>query len=271
MTNADMTEKTVVVTGGATGIGFGLAKATGALGAKVIIAEPDPERLRRATEALERLGIESAGYPCDVTDLEQVEALADFAWATFDRVDLVVNNAGVGLPAVPVAETSMADLRNVFEVNFFGVWHGCRVFAPRLIEQGTPAAIYNTGSENSLFNAVPNLAGYVASKHAVLGLTDSLREQVPEYITIGVIIPGLVASELTRRVADLAMDTDEYARRVVEQILQKQFYVVTHAYNIEHVDRRHKEISEAYAKYAPRYEGDDEHDVRTLLRKLADN
>ncbi|MEM1435145.1 MAG: SDR family NAD(P)-dependent oxidoreductase [Pseudomonadota bacterium] len=264
----DLDNRNVVITGGATGIGYALAKALGLRGCRVLLAEPDETRLATAVEALRALSIDAAYERCDVTNLEQVERLADRAWETFGRVDMVFNNAGIGIGQRPIIDTSMDDLHAVFNVNFFGVWHGCRVFARRLTEQGTPAGIYNTGSENSLFNAVPNNAAYLATKHAVLGLTDNLREQMPDFIHVGLIIPGFVKSGLTARVADLAMDTDRFAAVVLEQIGDGQFYIVSHAYNMAHIQSRYDEIARAYERYAPRYEGDEEFDVRHLLSSM---
>ena len=264
----DLDNRHVVITGGATGIGFALAKGLGTRGCKILIAEPSENRLTAAVEKLAELGVDAAYKVCDVTDLGQVEHLADHAWDTFGRVDVVFNNAGISVPQVPVVDTSMDALHAVFDVNFFGVWHGCRVFGRRFIEQGTTAGIYNTGSENSLFNAVPNNAGYLAAKHAVLGLTDNLREQMPDFIHVGIIIPGFVKSEMTARVGDLAMDTDRFASIVLKQIGDGRFYIVSHAYNMVRIQERYDEIARAYATYAPRYEGDEEFDVRHLLSTL---
>ena len=264
----DLKQRNAVITGGASGIGLALAKALGAHGGRVLIAEPDEQRLQSAVSTLQEAHVEASYALCDVTDLAQVEALADTAWAQFGRVDMVFNNAGIGVSQTPIVDTDIKDLHAVFDVNFFGVWHGCRVFGKRLIEQGTPAGIYNTGSENSLFNAVPNNAAYLATKHAVLGLTDNLREQMPSFIHVGLIIPGFVKSGLTAQVADLAMDTDQFAGMVLEQIADGAFYIVSHAFNMEHIRERYAEIEAAYERYAPRYPGDEEYDVRTLLAKL---
>ncbi len=265
----DLNNRNVVITGGATGIGFALAKGLGATGCKVMIAEPDEERLRKAVDELRATGMQAEYQICDVTRLEQVEQLADRAWEVFGSVDMVFNNAGIGIGQKPIIDTSMDDLHAVFDVNFFGVWHCCRVFARRLVEQGTPAGIYNTGSENSLFNAVPNNAAYLATKHAVLGMTDNLREQMPDYIHVGLIIPGFVKSGLTEAVGHLAMDTDKFAGIVLQQIGDGRFYIVSHAYNMAHIEERYAEMREAFATYAPRYEGDEEYDVRHLLATLA--
>jgi NAD(P)-dependent dehydrogenase (short-subunit alcohol dehydrogenase family) len=265
----DFSKKSVVITGGATGIGFGLAKKLGSEGAKIIIAEPREEKLKESVAELASQGVDAQYFVCDVTDFAQVEALADFTWETHGSVDAVFNNAGVGGGNKPIIESNIEDLRAVFEVNFFGVWNGCKVFGQRFVEQGTPAVIVNTGSENSLFNAVPNIAGYQATKHAVLALTDALREQMPDFIQVSLIIPGFVASDMTKGIANMAMDADTFAGKVVEQVKGGQFYIVTHPFNIEHIEKRYGEITEAFEKYAPRYEGDEEHDVRTLLAKMS--
>ena len=261
-------DRNVVITGGGSGIGFALARNLGGRGCRVMIAEPDEPKLGEAVESLRSQGVDAVGQRCDVTDLEQVEALAEQAWATFDRVDMVFNNAGIGIGQKPIVDTSIEELKAVFDVNFFGVWYGCRVFGRRLVEQGTPAGIYNTGSENSLFNAVPNNAAYLATKHAVLGMTDNLREQMPDFIHVGLIIPGFVSSGLTERVAHLAMNADEFAAIVLKQIADGRFYIVSHAYNMVHIDARYEEIRAAYETYAPRHDGDEAYDVRWLIGQM---
>jgi NAD(P)-dependent dehydrogenase (short-subunit alcohol dehydrogenase family) len=266
----DLNGKTAVITGGATGIGFGLAKRLGNLGARVIIAEPREEKLESSVAELTSQGIDAKYFVCDVRELSQVEALADFAWDANRQVDLLFNNAGVSGGNKPIIDSSLDDLRAVFDVNFFGVWNGCKVFGRRFVDQGTQAGIYNTGSENSLFNAVPNIAAYQATKHAVHALTDALREQMPEFVGVGLIIPGFVASDMTRGMADLAMDADTFAEKVIEQVQAGQFYIVSHAYNMVHIDQRHEEIKEAYGQYAPRHDGDDAQDVRSIIRRMSE-
>src|SRR5262249_41298922 len=129
-----------------------------------------------------------------------------------------------------------------------------------------PAAIYNVGSENSFFNAIPEGAGYVASKHAVLAMTVALREEAPDNVKVGLICPGLVRSELARETQE-GMDTDVYAELVMKQILAGEVYIVSHAFNFVRISARWQEIETAFKTYAPRYKGDDEFDVRTLGAK----
>ncbi|MBT3017894.1 MAG: SDR family oxidoreductase [Candidatus Thiodiazotropha sp. (ex Clathrolucina costata)] len=265
----DFKDKVVVITGGATGIGFAFAKAFGAGGAKIVIGALHENRLQEAIDKLAELGIEAKYTICDVTQPEQVEALADFSWNAFGHVDVIVNNAGTMLPPMPVIDTPLESVQSIFNVNFYGVWHGSSIFGKRLTDQGTPAAIYNIGSENSLFHGVPMGAAYVATKHAVLALTESLREEVPDFIEVGLVCPGFVRSELGPPEAmTMAMDTDRFVSIAMEQIKAGEFYIVSHAYNIERINARHDEIVKAYATYAPRYEGDDEFDVRSLMGRM---
>ena len=265
----DITDRTVVITGGATGIGFGLAKALGARGANVVIGEPRRARLDEAAGLLNDIGIKVRAMPLDVTDPEQLSDFVDEAFAAFGEVAVVVNNAGIGQARGSVIDTPVEELQRVMAVNFEGVWRGCQEFGRRLIEQGTPARLYNTGSENSFFVAVGHSAAYVASKHAVLGLTDCLREEMPQHISVGMIAPGFVGSELIPEpMRPLGMPVDEFAEIIAPQILAGEPYVVSHGYNQVRIDERQSQIAHAYERSAPRVEGDERYDVRVLLESL---
>jgi NAD(P)-dependent dehydrogenase (short-subunit alcohol dehydrogenase family) len=259
----DFNKKVVVITGGATGIGFALAKQFARQGALLVLAGIQRDRLDEAAKALSESTGRVEVFECDVTQRDQVEALADFAWDKFGHVDVIVNNAGVGPVPSSVIEAKPEDVQRVLAVNLFGVWNGVSVFGRRFIAQGTPAAIYNVGSENSFFNAIPEGAGYVVSKHGVLAMTVALREEVPKHIEVALICPGLVRSELARETQD-GMATDTYAEIVMTQLLAGQFYIVSHAFNFVRIKARWREIEAAFSKYAPRYQGDVEFDVRTL-------
>lgn len=268
----DFKDKTVAITGGATGIGLALAKQFGGAGARIVIGEPRENRLAEAKAALEALGIEAHCMVMDVTDPDSVAAFADFAWQSCGRVDVLINNAGIGLAPNRMVDLPLEKLHAVFDVNVFGVWHGSAIFGKRMIEQGSAAAIYNVGSENSFFHAAPNMAAYAATKHAVLGLTEAMREEMPDFIQVGTIFPGFVKSEMTQGAfGDLAMDTDEFAAMVFEQIKAGEHFIVTHAYNMVRIESRMAEVRAAFEKYAPRYDGDDEYDVRTLIEKHFSN
>ncbi len=250
----DYTGQVAVVTGGASGIGAALGKALQAAGAQVLLADRTPGE-----------GI----VACDVSRLEEVEALAELAWQRFGRVDLLVNNAGIGGAGGRLWKVDPAEARRVFDVNFWGVWHGCRAFAPRMAAQDHPSAIYNVASENALFCAVPRNAAYIASKHAVLGMTESLREDLPAHVHAGTIIPGWVLSGLTSEGGrDVAMPAERYAEIVLPQLAARERFVVSHAYNVVPMRERTEALEAAFARSAPRYDGDEEHDVRAYIARL---
>ena len=250
----DYTGQVAVVTGGASGIGAALGKALTAAGAQVLLADRTPGE-----------GI----VACDVSKLEEVDSLAELAWQRFGRVDLLVNNAGIGGAGGRLWKVDPAEARQVFEVNFWGVWHGCRAFAPRMAAQDHPSAIYNVASENALFCAVPRNAAYIASKHAVLGMTESLREDLPEHVHAGTIIPGWVLSGLTSEGGrDVAMPAGRYAEIILPQLAARERFVVSHAYNVVQMAERTQALEAAFARSAPRYEGDVEHDVRAYIASL---
>ena len=203
----------------------------------------------------------------DVTNLKSVENFAEFTCERYGRVDMLINNAGISGAQGRIDKVDIEEAKKVFDVNFFGVWHGCSVFSKKMIEQGTEAEIYNLGSENSLFVAVPNSVAYVASKHAVFGLSESLRNDLPNFIHVGTIFPGYVDTPLTGQ-GEGGMDADKFAEIIKEQIKNKEHIIVSHAYNTVHIEKRNKEIALAYEKYAPRYDGDEEYDVKTILSNL---
>lgn len=266
----DFKAKVVVITGGATGIGFSFAKRFGEEGSKLVIAARRKNRIDEAVAQLKDMGIEACGTECDVTKPEDVESLADFSWKQYGQVHIIINNTGIGPNMTSVINATPEQIMSVLNVNLMGAWNGVTVFGKRFIKQGLPSAIYNVGSENCFFDAVPLGGDYIASKHAVLALTDALRKEVPEFIDVGLICPGLVNSELGENGINSGMDTDKYTAIAMEQIKAGKFYIVSHAYNMVRIEERYNEIKTAFDTYAPRYENDVEFDVRTIYEKIID-
>ena len=260
--------KTAVITGGASGIGLGLARGLSDIGVKVMIADLPGDTLDAAA------GEAFATRACDVSDPTEVEALAEAAFSTFETVDLLFNNAGVNGPSGKLWEVDPAAARAHFDVNFWGVWNGCHAFAPRMIEQGmieqgTPSAIYNTGSENSLFCAVPQTAAYISAKHAVLGLTESFREDLPEHVHAGTIIPGWVHTAIgPGKVMRNGMAVEDYIDIILPQILARRRFVVSHGYNAVRIAERMDELSASYQSHALPKEEDAQYDVRLVIAKM---
>ncbi|MEL7197562.1 MAG: SDR family oxidoreductase [Pseudomonadota bacterium] len=260
----DFEPRTAVITGGASGIGLALAKRLVGEGAQVLVADLPGKTLDDAS-ALDGI----TAHPCDVSDLAQVETMAEAAFEAFETVDLVINNAGQGGVRGKLWDVDPEKARAHFDVNFWGIWNGCKAFAPRLIAQNTPSAIYNTGSENSFFCAVPQTAAYIAAKHAVLGMTESLRGDLPPHVHEGLIIPGWVFTPLgPEQFMKFGMDVEEYVATILPQILARRRFVVSHGYNTVRIAERMDELAESYAQYALPADQDAKHDVQLVMQAL---
>ena len=191
--------KVAVISGGANGIGLDIGKQLAAEKCHVVIADIDQAACDEAAALIAALGhdVQTLGLACDVTDKSQITELADRAWAAFGHVDLLFNNAGVGAGLTPSAQMSDEDLRWIFEVNFFGNWNMCMEFFRRFSAQETEAHICNTASENSVGWPMPMLAGYNASKAAVLGYMGMLRMECPPHISLSLLCPGWTQTEIS--------------------------------------------------------------------------
>jgi NAD(P)-dependent dehydrogenase (short-subunit alcohol dehydrogenase family) len=254
--------KVAVITGGASGIGRGIARKLVAEGGAVVLADLDAERL--ASVASE-FGEVVLTVTCDVADLAAVEALAEQAFAWRGHIDLVLNNAGVGGPPGKLWDIAPEAARRHFDINYWGVWNGCKAFAPRLAAQERDSALYNTASENALFCAGPRMGTYIAAKHAVLGLTESLREDVPPHVHVGTMFPGWVHTAIgPENFMQFGMDADRFAGIVVPQLLARKRFVVSHYSNVRRVKERIDPLLETYETSAER----DEMDVRDWIEAM---
>ncbi len=280
-------DKVAVVTGGASGIGRAIGVALAEKGAHVIVADVEPGRAETVAKEIAALGVQSVGLACDVAKEESVEALAEAAWKRFGAVDLLFNNAGVS-GGTWLLESSAKDLRWLFEVNVFGVWYGCKAFGRRFKDQGTEAWIVNTGSEHSL--GLPHIqAGfYTATKHAVLGLSDVLRSELPPYIGVSILCPGVVntdfwnasrnrpaehggpaeAAKEIRAIMERGKDALEIGRQAVAGVERGDFYIVTHPHARTYVEKRSAETLAAFAAQAPYREGEERYDVTTIALEV---
>src|SRR5436190_14552880 len=167
-------DQVIVVTGASSGIGLATAETAAERGAKVVLAARSVATLE---EIAHRLGPSRVlAVPCDVSNRNQVEGVAQEAINCFGRIDAWVNNAGLGMYGM-LDETDLDDSHRLFEIDFWGVVNGSLVALPHLRHQG--GALINVGSEVSEA-ATPLLGMYVAAKHAVKGFTDSLRIEIEE-------------------------------------------------------------------------------------------
>lgn len=264
--------KVVVITGGAGGIGRALATCFLDEGAKVVLGDLDEGALRAAADELGSSG-EVATCVVDVTEQSSTDDLRDVALDAFGAVHVICNNAGVSGRRHPMAETTDADWDWVVGVNLMGVVHGIRSFVPRLIEQGE-GHVVNTASLAGL-SAVPFGAPYAATKHAVVGLSQSLFVELQASGTgvgVTVLCPDWLrtdiaestanwpSSQLGERPADSSdqlaqmMDAvftdavanapapDAYARKVVDAVLADRFMVLTETPLVEQALAIHAQV-----------------------------
>jgi NAD(P)-dependent dehydrogenase (short-subunit alcohol dehydrogenase family) len=167
-------EQVIVITGASSGIGLATARAAAERGAKVLLAARNAADLEGAAEEIRRAGGDAFAVPTDVTAMEQCEALAVRALASWGRIDCWVNNAAVSAYA-RFADQSLEDFRRVLEVNFMGQVHGARAALPHL--ERTGGALICVGSALS-DRGVPLQGAYCASKHALKGWLDALRVEL---------------------------------------------------------------------------------------------
>jgi NAD(P)-dependent dehydrogenase (short-subunit alcohol dehydrogenase family) len=184
----------VVVTGGASGIGLALARNFGARGMAVVVADVEQAALDEAVTKLTADGVDALGVVTDVRSEDAVRALADEAFAWKGHVNVVCNNAGV--VSFGSAFSDMESWKWVIDVDLWGVVHGMHAFVPRMIESGQPGYVVNTASTAGLFG-FPQIASYVAAKHAVVGMSQSMyHELAATSVGISVLCPGIVTTNI---------------------------------------------------------------------------
>jgi NAD(P)-dependent dehydrogenase (short-subunit alcohol dehydrogenase family) len=182
----------VAITGGARGIGFEAAKQFHALGATVVIGDLDPD----ATEAAaKKIGERTHSFKLDVTDRDSFAAFIDAAEAAAGPVDVLVNNAGI-MPAGPFLEESEETSDTQIDVNYRGPITGMRLVLPQMIERGS-GHIVNVASMAGKVG-IPGLAVYCGTKHAVVGLSSAVRDELHGTgVSISTVMPNAVETDLT--------------------------------------------------------------------------
>jgi NAD(P)-dependent dehydrogenase (short-subunit alcohol dehydrogenase family) len=189
----DYKGKTAIVTGGTKGIGRAVAEALAAEGMNVCVGARNLDEVKQAVRELEGAGASATGAACDVRVYEEVEALVAHAAEEFGGVDVLVNNAGIGLHKT-VEETSPDEFRAVLETNLFGVFHGCRAAIPEMKKRGG-GYIVNVSSLAGA-NPHPGMAAYNASKFALNGFSEALMQEVRhDRIKVSYVMPGSVNTE----------------------------------------------------------------------------
>ena len=229
MTN-NIEGKIVVITGASSGLGEATARHLSQQGATVVFGARRVERIEALARELESDGRKAMAIQTDVTQSAQVQRLVDAAVAAYGRIDVMINNAGL-MPHSPLERLKIADWDRMIDVNIKGVLYGIAAALPHMKQQKSGHFI-NVSSVAG-HKVRPGGAVYSATKHAVLALSEGLRQEVKPYnIRTTVISPGAVATELpdsiteadvaasVRKIYEHAIPADAFARAVAYAMSQ---------------------------------------------------
>ena len=209
----DFENQVALVTGAASGMGLATARAFAEAGASVVLADIDADAAQRAAKQLVAAGHQAIGVACDVTDEQQTAAMVERAVATFGRLDMAFNNAGIQAPPSDAADETAENFDRVNAVNLRGIWTAQKHELRQMRAQGN-GAIVNCSSLGGLVG-LPERAAYHASKHAVIGLTKSAAvEYATRGIRINAICPGVIDTPM---VSDMLKGQTEAMTEIIKQ------------------------------------------------------
>lgn len=252
--------KVAFISGGGGGIGGGMAEAFVEKGMSVVLADLDVDYAR---EAAARFGDNAMALRLDATRLESWAAAREAALARFGQIDVFCNNAGVSTPRVPLHEVSPEDFAGLMAINLTGVHNGVVTFAGDMRARGA-GHIVNTSSMNGLI-PFGTFGAYSASKFAVLGLSDALRQELaPHGVGVSTLFPGLTRSRMSldpevgadKGAIDRAaleanmMEPVWLGRAVVRAVEANAPYIITHPEYRPQLEARFREILEAFGEPA---------------------
>lgn len=258
---------TVAVTGAGSGIGAALAEEAAARGASAVaIIDVDEAAAGAVADRIARSGVRSAAFGCDISDVAAVERTAADVAASLGVPGLVCANAGVSPAASPVLDASADDLRWALSVNVIGTWATLRAFGRQIIDNSGSGWLLVTASEHAIGVPFAGNGLYTLTKHAVLGLSDVLRRELPEGIGISVALPGLAAtglwrsgalrpdelggpladSDLARELLSRGMAPELVAKRILDGVRDERFLIATHPHALAYAAERMTDVSAAF-------------------------
>jgi NAD(P)-dependent dehydrogenase (short-subunit alcohol dehydrogenase family) len=208
-------QKTAIVTGAASGIGKALGEALARRGAITVMADVQDKMLEEAVESITGAGYRAEAATLDVTDFEAVQRLIRDTVSRYGRLDYLFNNAGIAVGA-EARDCSLDDWHNVLNVNLFGVVNGVHAAYPLMVQQGA-GHIINTASIEGLI-PFPGAGSYVASKYAVVGLSNVLRIEGADLgVKVSVVCPGYVKTPIFRTCKLIKIDREKMLKTLPER------------------------------------------------------
>lgn len=219
-----------VITGAGSGIGAAFATELARRGGRIVCSDIDEGSSRATADAIVAAGGQATSVRCDVTQLDDVQQLAEAAQSWHGGPPtLVVNNAGVGAGGAAIGDVEMDDWKWVLGINLWGPIHGCQVFTPILRAAGRPAGIVNVGSA-AAFGAAPGMAAYNVSKAGVLSLSETLAAELsgtginvtvlcPTFVKTNIVQAGRISAQSTQLADKLMRWTGFSPERVVRACL----------------------------------------------------
>lgn len=271
----DLAGKVAVVTGAASGVGLGCARTFARAGMKVALCDLRAEPLKGAVENVRALGADAIGIPTDVSKKDSVEQAAEEVVLAFGKIHIAMNNAGVVLRGLAMAEITDEAWNWVLGVNLYGVIHGIQSFVPRIRAHGEGGHVINTASMAGLYVGNRQTGAYSASKFAVVALSEALEKDLAgTNIGVSVLTPAAVATDIyvnsarlrsaiggpnrfAQTPADIAagLAPDDVGECVLDGIRAGQFFLITHPETHSWVTDRHARLTAAY-DYADRREAE---------------
>jgi len=187
----NLKDRQVLVTGAASGIGLECARAFAQRGTNLVISDVNAAALERVRGEISAMGVQCLARTCDVSQEESVAAFATAVQQAVGPLDVLVNNAGVAFLG-GFEETPLSEWRRIYDINVLGIVHCIRAFLPAMRKAGGARKIVNVASAAG-FSPLPNMSAYAASKHAVVGLSEVLAQELHATdISVLVVCPGII-------------------------------------------------------------------------------
>jgi NAD(P)-dependent dehydrogenase (short-subunit alcohol dehydrogenase family) len=267
----DISGKTAIVTGAASGIGLAIATALAEAGANVVMADIQKAAVEAAAHGLSGTNKRVLPVRIDVTQEASVLGALAEAERRFGKLHIACNNAGVPMHGTPLTDVPLADWQFVIGVNLWGVIHGIRHFVPAILKHGEEGHVVNTASVAGFQNRRGTDQGpYSMTKYAVVSLSEALEHELQgSKVGVSVLCPGPIATNIARgarnrpdhlggpqvratdeavlaeRLATTGLDPQRVGERVVDAIQRRTFYAFVGAVPADIIKARHRRIEEA--------------------------